>query len=104
MKMKFKSEFGHSNEIPTAQKGFKNRLRQMGQGMTEYIIIVALIALASIAAVNFFGNAVQGAFGGIASVLGGGDTTAAEGAIATAAQGAITESGKNDRNLGTYTD
>jgi len=81
----------------------KTRLLQTGQGMTEYIIIVALIALASITAVNFFGNAVQGAFGGIASVLGGGDTTAAEGAISTASSGAVTEAGKA-RDLGDYSD
>lgn len=33
-----------------------------GQGMTEYIIIVALIAIATIGAVTVFGNNVRGLF------------------------------------------
>jgi len=103
MKMKFKSEFGYTHASMSESSGSKLRLSQVGQGMTEYIIIVALIALASITAVNFFGNAVQGAFGGIASVLGGGDTAAAEGAISTASTGAVTEAGKA-RDLGDYSD
>jgi len=35
-------------------------LSQRGQGMVEYIIIVALIALAAIAAFSYFGKAVRG--------------------------------------------
>jgi len=101
--MKFKSEFCRTKDSISDSSSSKTRLLQTGQGMTEYIIIVALIALASITAVNFFGNAVQGAFGGIASVLGGGDTTAAEGAISTASSGAVTEAGKA-RDLGDYSD
>lgn len=72
-----------------------------GQGMTEYIIIVALIALASIATVNLFGNAVQGAFGGMASVLGGG--TSGEGATAaTTASTAILTEAAEVRTLNAY--
>lgn len=33
---------------------------QAGQGMVEYIIIVALIALSAIAAFSYFGGAVRG--------------------------------------------
>jgi len=40
--------------------GSKRRIR--GQGMTEYIIIVALIALAAVAAVGFFGTAIKAQF------------------------------------------
>lgn len=36
--------------------------RIKGQGLTEYIIIVALIAIASIVAVSYFGSAVQASF------------------------------------------
>jgi len=38
----------------------KRRIR--GQGMTEYIIVVALIALACVGAVSAFGEAVQAQF------------------------------------------
>lgn len=33
-----------------------------GQGMTEYIIIVALVAIAAIAIVTLFGNQIRGMF------------------------------------------
>lgn len=36
------------------------RYHQLGQGMVEYIIIVALIALAAIAAFTYFGDTVRG--------------------------------------------
>lgn len=38
----------------------QNKLRQLGQSMTEYIIIVALIAIAAIAVYGFFGDAIRG--------------------------------------------
>lgn len=75
--------------------------RITGQGMTEYIIIVALIALASITTVKLFGGAVQGAFGGMASVLGGG-TEAAGAGVATANAGKIVTEANKNRTLGAY--
>jgi len=42
-----------------------------GQGMTEYIIIVALIAVAAIAAFTMFGDVVRGQVGTMAAELGG---------------------------------
>ena len=50
----------------------KNRRKQLGQGMTEYIIIVALIAISAIAVYNIFGDTVRGQVGNMASELGGG--------------------------------
>ena len=38
------------------------RSRRSGQGMTEYIIIVALVAIASIAVVSIFGNQIRELF------------------------------------------
>ena len=43
-----------------------------GQGMTEYIIIVALVAVAAISVYNFFGDTVRGQVGDLAAELGGG--------------------------------
>jgi pilus assembly protein Flp/PilA len=51
------------------------RARQRGQGMTEYIIITALIAIAAIAAVAFFGGTVRAQVGGMAKELSGQDGT-----------------------------
>ncbi len=33
-----------------------------GQGMTEYVLIIALIALAAIVAMNYFGTAINNVF------------------------------------------
>lgn len=46
--------------------------RIKGQGMTEYVIIVALIAIASIVAVSFFGSSVKASFLALGSDLIGG--------------------------------
>ena len=38
------------------------KTNERGQGMTEYIILVALIAVAAIAAVKFFGSKTKDGF------------------------------------------
>jgi pilus assembly protein Flp/PilA len=79
-----------------------NRIRQLGQGMTEYIIIVALIAIAAIAAYTFFGETIRSQVGGMASELSG---TSAKGAITQAqkAAGKATSEGGKKKGLGAYT-
>jgi len=53
------------------------RHRSTGQGLTEYIIIVALIAIAAIGVVGLFGGVVKSQFGAMAAALGGGNGAAA---------------------------
>ncbi|GAA0743804.1 pilus assembly protein [Ideonella azotifigens] len=48
--------------------------RSRGQGMTEYIIIVALIAVAAIGVYNLFGATVRNQTAGMAAALGGAGT------------------------------
>jgi len=50
-----------------------NFRRQLGQGMTEYIIIVALIAVSAIGVYTMFGEVVKNQTAAIAAELGGGD-------------------------------
>jgi Flp pilus assembly pilin Flp len=45
--------------------------RQTGQGMSEYIIVVALVAMAAIAVVGMFGGVVKGQFSNMAAALSG---------------------------------
>lgn len=45
--------------------------RQLGQGMTEYIIIVALIAVAAIGTYGFFGQSLRNQVAGLTSEVGG---------------------------------
>ncbi len=47
--------------------------KSRGQGMTEYIIIVALIAIAAVGVVTLFGNNIRKLFGASANVLSGKD-------------------------------
>ena len=47
------------------------RLRQRGQGMTEYIIIVALVAVAAIAVYQSFGRVIRSQTAAIANELAG---------------------------------
>ena len=53
------------------QQNLVNRRRVTGQGMTEYIIIVAMIALAAIVAVGAFGGVVQDSFVSMSAKLAG---------------------------------
>ena len=48
-----------------------NPARQRGQGMTEYIIITALIAIAAIGAVTYFGSTARAQVAGMAQELSG---------------------------------
>ncbi|MFQ5658871.1 MAG: hypothetical protein ACE5GZ_00485 [Gammaproteobacteria bacterium] len=77
----------------------KKFFKQIGQGMTEYIIIVALIAIAAIAVYSFFGDTLRSQMGSMTQELAGkkADTKAAQ----AAADQAKAESAHKD--LGTYT-
>ena len=50
-----------------------SKLRQLGQGVTEYIIIVALIAIAAIAIYGFFGDTIRAQMGAMTKELAGHD-------------------------------
>lgn len=83
-------------------KNFSSQNRQLGQGMTEYIIIVALIAVAAIGVYSFFGEAIRGQMAGMTRELSGQSGKAGVTAAKTAATQAASQQGK--KNLGTYTD
>jgi Flp pilus assembly pilin Flp len=68
--------------------------RQIGQGMTEYIIIVALIAVAAIAVYQFFGQTIRSQTAGIAMEVSGQSATAAIQSAQTSATSAEGEEKK----------
>ncbi len=80
---------------------FKSSRKQNGQGMTEYIIIVALVAIAAIGVYAYFGQTVRGQMASITSQLAG--KTGANGiqTAQTAAGNGKTQATDQD-NLGTY--
>ncbi len=47
------------------------RTKQGGQGLTEYIIIVALVAIAAIGVVNIFGNQLRHQLSTIVAAMSG---------------------------------
>ncbi len=53
----------------------KKQLRQLGQGMTEYIIIVALIAISAIGIYSIFGDTITDQMGTMTEELAGGTGT-----------------------------
>ena len=79
-----------------------SKIQQRGQGMTEYIIIVALIAIAAIAVYQYFGNTVRNQTAAVANELAGNDGTTAKAAAQAAATTAATEA-NTKRNLDTFT-
>lgn len=64
---------------------------QRGQGMTEYVIIVALIAVAAIAVYQYFGRTIRNQTAAVANEIAGADGTAARTAAGTAATTAGTQ-------------
>lgn len=79
------------------------KLMQRGQGMTEYIIIVALIAVAAIAVYQLFGATVRNQTAGVAMEVAGKDGKPAIDAAAAAAKKAADRAKQADANsLSTY--
>jgi Flp pilus assembly pilin Flp len=75
-----------------------------GQGMTEYIIIVALIAVAAIGTYSLFGKTVRAQSGAMAAALGGDATKAGEANEAGNKAGTKSaELGSKDRGLDDFT-
>lgn len=72
-----------------------------GQGMTEYIIIVALIAVAAIAVFRYFGNTVRSQVGVATAEIGGQDSSGARTSADSNAQSGAT-AGAVDKKLSNY--
>ncbi len=76
---------------------------QAGQGMTEYIIIVALIAVAAIAVSQLFGATIRNQIAGIAMEVSGKDGKTAIQAAGSAAEKATKAASAVEKNsLSTY--
>ena len=78
------------------------RRSQLGQGMTEYIIIVALIAVAAIGVYQFFGQTIRSQMSAIAHEVGGKSGAAAMTAAGTAAT--QTDKEQKAKGLAAYAD
>lgn len=83
----------------------QSKRRVRGQGMTEYIIIVALIAVAAIGVYNLFGATVRNQTAGMAAALGGSADKAKEANnLATKDGDAAVKEAANVKGLENFTD
>ena len=76
---------------------------QRGQGMTEYIIIVVLIAVAAIGAYSWFGQSIRAQTAGLAQEVAGNDASAEIQTANTAATSAV-GAANADKGLANYND
>lgn len=74
----------------------KSLRKRGGQGLTEYIIIVALVAIAAIGIVNIFGNQLRNQFATIVTAMSG----SSQQKVKSLAAEAKTEA--NQKNLSDY--
>jgi len=74
-----------------SMKTIPGKSRQTGQGMTEYIVVVALVAVAAIAVYQTFGQVVRSQTAAMAKELAGEDGTAESQMAQTAAQAAAAQ-------------
>ncbi len=79
------------------QRIHKLFFNKKGQGMTEYIIIVALIAIAAIVVIKLFGQQIRNQFAIITGSIGGQSVTDKRATTSTNAEGQTAAKG-----LGNY--
>jgi Flp pilus assembly pilin Flp len=75
--------------------------KQLGQGMTEYIIIVALIAVSAIAVYASFGKTIRQQTSGLAHEMSGTDSANDVNDAKAAAANAKTDANRN-KGMGAY--
>lgn len=80
-----------------------NLLRQRGQGMMEYVIIVALIAVAAIGVYSVFGQTMRNQTAGLANEMAGVDSGTQITAAGTTATEAA-ERANTTKGMATYND
>ena len=82
-------------------QSIRTQSRQRGQGMTEYIIIVALIAVAAIGVYSYFGQTVKSQTSAMTQELAGKDAKDEQAKAATAATATAAATAKKT-SLGNY--
>jgi Flp pilus assembly pilin Flp len=92
---------GQSIIVGDEMKTLTNIRNQAGQGMTEYIIIVALIAVAAIGVYSYFGGTIRAQTAGMAAEMAGQSAAANQGVAKSNSDSATTSASKK-ANLGTY--
>ena len=82
-----------TNKVPSSEKNFKKS--ECGQGMTEYLIIVALIAVSAFGVYRFLGTTISNKTAAIALSIAEQDSSASQDAAAAAAKNAAAAAKKS---------
>ena len=85
-------------KTPVVKRGLA---AQLGQGMTEYIIIVALIAVSAIGVFRLFGDTVRHQMAGLSQELSGNSGSSEQTAAKTSADAAKTDA-STKKDLSNY--
>ncbi len=80
----------------------KSAKRQSGQGMSEYLIMLALIVVAAIALFGYFGQTVEYQMAGMAQSLAGVDPTGANSDAQSTGNAALKFAGKAANTMDNY--
>lgn len=91
-------------KIVNTLKSLAQRLpkRQTGQGMTEYIIIVALIAVAAIGVYSLFGQTIRSQVSGLANEVAGTGKSADDIKAAKDAASKASSQATQTKGMGSY--
>lgn len=91
----------HTRNASMIRNRTVSRHQSRGQGMTEYIIIVALIAVAAIGVYSYFGKTVRNQTAGMANELAGESSKSSISEAKKAAEEANKQA-KQEKDLGSY--
>ena len=80
---------------------FISKRKQFGQGMMEYVIIVAMIAVAAIGVYSMFGKTIRNQTAGLSKEIAGKDATTQITAAGTSSTAAATR-GDTKKGMGEY--
>ncbi len=78
------------NRFAATLRKYKSLANEKGQGMTEYLIITALIAVAAIAVFAFFGQTIRNQVAGLSDEVAGSSASGAMGEAVKSAGDAVT--------------
>ncbi|MDH6167907.1 Flp pilus assembly pilin Flp [Variovorax boronicumulans] len=91
-----------ANRLTVMSRRIAAKIKIRGQGMTEYLVILGLIAIAAIAVFSFFGQTMRNQVAGMAQEVGG-KTGSAEVTNAQAAAAKASTNAEVNMNMSTYT-
>jgi len=90
-------------KVVNRQAKLQSKKKHLGQGMTEYIIIVGVIAIAAIGAFSYFGDTLEYQVAGMAAELAGKDGSGMQTEAGNSADDVSTVAGRSN-TLGNYYD